>query len=151
MWAAIAGLSLLALVALPSALLPPFYYLAVAAAYALILPALAVLHIRHARVRESGAILATIAGTATVVMGMVTAADPVNGTAALFVRGVWWWTVGKMWWETSVLPRPFGIVTMVLAPLAIAGGLYPTFTQTWIDAALAVWMLALAFVLARAR
>src|SRR5439155_337541 len=35
--------------------------------------------------------------------------------AALFVRGIWWWTIGKMWAETGVLPRPFGWITAALA------------------------------------
>ena len=150
-WGAISGVALLALVALPSALLPPFYYLAVAVGFGFILPVLAVLHARHQGWRESGAILGTISGTATVIMGMVAATDPVSAAGALFVRGVWWWTVGKMWWETALLPRPLGLVTMALAIVAFAACLAPGFVLAALDGMLGMWMLVLAAVLWRSR
>lgn len=92
----------------------------VAIGYGLLLPVIAILHVRHRRWRESGAILGTIAGTATVVLGIVASASPFATIPALFVRGIWWWTIGKMWWETALLPRPLGAVTMVLAVMAFA-------------------------------
>ncbi len=94
--------------------------LLVAIGCGLLLPVIAVLHVRHARSRESGAVLGTIAGTAAVVLGIVAAASPLAAIPALFVRGVWWWTVGKMWWETALLPRPLGALTMALAVAAFA-------------------------------
>jgi hypothetical protein len=37
----------------------------------------------------------------------------------MFMRGIWWWTAGKMWVETGVMPRWLGLPTMLLAALAI--------------------------------
>ena len=136
--------------AAPSALQPPFYFAAVAVGYGLMLPVLAVLHARHQRHRESGAILGTIAGTAAVVLGIIAAADAVVAPGALLTRGVWWWTVGKMWWETALLPRSLGIVTMGLAVFAFVGSLIPAFLTAPLDIVLGLWMLALAVLLRRA-
>jgi len=33
---------------------------------------------------------------------------------------MWWWTIGKMWAETGVMPRTFGRVTAVLGLAAFA-------------------------------
>jgi hypothetical protein len=87
------------------------------------LPAIAVLHPRHGRMRENGAILATIAGTATVAVGLGGSVNVDLQPAALFVLGMWWWTVGKMWAETEILPRPFGLATAILGAATLAGGL----------------------------
>ncbi|HEU5287011.1 MAG TPA: hypothetical protein VFV20_01280 [Candidatus Limnocylindria bacterium] len=98
--------------------MPPGLLLAVG--YGLLLPVIAILHVRHQRWRESGAILGTIGGASVVVLGIVAAVAPVATIPALFVRGVWWWTIGKMWWETALLPRPLGAATMALALGAFA-------------------------------
>lgn len=151
MWGALSTIALIALGAFPQALLPPFYFLAVAVGYGFMLPVLAVLHARHQRYRESGAILGTISGTSVAVLGIVAASDPTIAAAALFVRGIWWWTVGKMWWETDLLPRTFGIVTMMLSVMAFVACLVPTFAGPPLDLALAVWMAALSVMLWRSR
>ena len=70
--------------------------------------------------RASGAVLGTIAGASVVTLGLGAAANPDLIPAALFVRGVWWWTVGKIWVETAVLPRVLGAVTMGLAVACFA-------------------------------
>lgn len=85
------------------------------------LPAIAVLHPRHGRMRESGTILATIAGNATVTVGLGGSVNADLQPAALFVLGMWWWTIGKLWAESEVLPRRLGIATAALGALAIAG------------------------------
>ena len=84
------------------------------------LPAIASLHVRHAFVRQSGAILGTIAGTSVVILGSVAAGGAAVVPAAFFVAGMWWWTIGKMWAETRVLPRAFGWLTMALAIVCFA-------------------------------
>ena len=108
--------------------------------------------------RESGAILATAAGTATVTIGIAASASGGIVVAALFVRGIWWWTAGKMWAETGVMPRWLGIVTMVLAALTLAGAVASApmamSTETiWFfeRMLLALWTLVLAFALWRTR
>lgn len=128
------------------------------------LPALAVLHPRHARVRESGTILATIAGTATVAVGLAGSVNVDLQPAALFVLGMWWWTIGKLWAETGILPRALGVTTAALGALAIAGGLFasvsiglsvvlPGFPDvavwTIARAALGVWLAVLGATLSR--
>ena len=70
--------------------------------------------------RQSGAVLGTIAGASVVTLGLGAAANPDLIPGALFVRGVWWWTIGKLWAETGVLPRAFGWITMALAVLCFA-------------------------------
>jgi len=65
-------------------------------------------------------VLGTIAGASVVTLGLGAAANTDLIPAALFVRGVWWWTIGKMWAETGVLPRPFGWVTAILAIVCFA-------------------------------
>jgi hypothetical protein len=52
------------------------------------------------------------------------AGPPETNPASIVVRVVWWWTIGKMWAETGVLPRAFGWITMVGALLfAVVGAL----------------------------
>ena len=69
--------------------------------------------------RYSGAILATTAATATIAISIVASANHELIVAAMFVRGIWWWTAGKMWVETGVIPRWLGYPTMALAVLAL--------------------------------
>ena len=96
----------------------PIYDVLVAVGYGLLLPGIAVLHVRHTAVRQSGAILATIAGAAVATVGLAGSANLDVRPASQFVLGLWWWTIGKMWVETGVLPRPFGIATAALGALA---------------------------------
>ena len=130
----------------------------VAISYGLLLPVLAVLQVRHATVRQSGAILGTAAGMATITVGIAASANPDLIVPALFVRGLWWWTIGKMWAETGVMPRVLGIATMALAVIAIGAALASA--PMTMDAAtlwaterviLGLWSLALAFALWRAQ
>ena len=135
----------------------------IAVAYGLMLPAIAVLHPRHGRMRESGTILATIAGTATVAVGLGASVNVDLRPAALLVLGLWWWTIGKMWAETGILPRPFGLVTAALGALALVSAplevgrlgmeikLGAPEIAVWpvAGAALGLWLLALAGALIR--
>jgi hypothetical protein len=73
------------------------------------------MHVRHVPARASGAVLGTIAGASVVTLGLGAAANADLIPAALFVRGIWWWTIGKLWAETAIFPRPFGLVTAALA------------------------------------
>jgi hypothetical protein len=77
-----------------------------------------VLHVRHAAVRQSGAILGTIAGAAVATVGLAGAANVDVRPASLFVLGMWWWTIGKLWAQTGVMPRTFGRVTAALGLVA---------------------------------
>jgi hypothetical protein len=143
---------------------PYLYDLLVALAYGFLLPGIAVLHVRHAAVRQSGAILATIAGSAVATVGLAGSANVDVRPASLFVLGLWWWTIGKMWAQTGVMPRTLGRVTATLGVIAFV--LVPleafsaTFTATMppslADAleqpyfsaahlALGVWLAALAW------
>lgn len=137
----------------------------IAVAYGFLLPPIAVLHIRHAAVRQSGAILGTIAGTAVITVGLSGSVNVDLRPAALFVLGIWWWTIGKMWVQTGAMPRTFGRVTaavglaaFVLVPLEAFA---PAFTavlprsvadvlaQPYFSAAhlvLGAWLLALALL-----
>jgi hypothetical protein len=137
---------------------PGWYFVLVAIGYGLLLPVLAVLQVRHATVRESGAILGTAAGLATIVVGIVASSNADLIVPALFVRGIWWWTIGKIWAETGVLPRLFGFATMALAVIAVGAALASA--PLSVDEAtlwaservlLGVWSLALAYALWRSR
>ena len=96
MWGAIAGVAHIAAIAFGSGFYPAWFFLLTAVAYGLMLPVIAVLHVRHVLVRQSGAMLGTIAGTAVVVVGISASAAPELAVAALFVRAIWWWTIGKI-------------------------------------------------------
>jgi hypothetical protein len=74
--------------------------------------------VRHATVRQSGAILGTIAGAAVATVGLAGAANVDVRPASLFVLGMWWWTIGKLWAQTGVMPRTFGRVTAALGLVA---------------------------------
>jgi hypothetical protein len=122
------------------------------------LPVIAVLHARHVRVRESGAMLGTIIGTVVVAIGIGATAAPELTLAALFVRAMWWWTVGKLWWETDTLSRGLGAVTLGLAVGQFAlviffgpVGADMTILALPLRLALGLWMLALAAALWRIR
>ncbi len=126
-------------------------------AYGLILPLVAELHIRSVD-RYSGAILATTAATATITISIVASASSDLVVAAMFVRGIWWWTAGKMWVETGVLPRWLGYPTMALAVLAL--GLAILSAPVGIDIAtqwmlerivVGFWTLALSFAVWQTR
>lgn len=103
---------------------PYVYDALIAVAYGLMLPAIAVLHPRHRRLRESGAILGTITGTTAVAVGLAGSVNVDLQPAALFVLGMWWWTMGKLWAETEILPRGLGVTTAALGALAIVGALF---------------------------
>ena len=117
--------------------------------------------------RQSGAILATIAGAAVATVGLAGSANVDVRPASLFVLGMWWWTIGKMWAQTDVLPRTFGRVTAVIGLIAFVlvpiEAFSPTFTavmprsladalaQPYFSAAhlvLGLWLLTLAWVFA---
>ena len=158
MWGAIAGVANLISLTFAPSFYPDWYFLLVAVAFALLLPAIANLHVRHRAHRDSGAVLGTAAGVATVAISIAASASFDLVVAALFVCGMWWWTIGKLWAETGVLPRMLGIATAALAVLAMAAAIAsaPMNVATatlWTAARLIVglWTLALAFALWRAR
>ena len=137
------------------------YEVLVAVAYALVLPAIAVLHVRHAAVRGSGAVLGTIAGVSMVAVGIVAAVEPGVRSAALLILGMWWWTIGKTWIETGAAARPLGFLTAAFGALAILAALVlplvagaaradlPLWTVS--HGVIGVWLIALAADLARTR
>jgi hypothetical protein len=128
--------------------------------YAFLLPPIAVLHSRAATVRRSGALLATLAGSAFAAVGVAGGFNLDPRPAALALLGVWWWTAGKTWWETGILPRALGLATMAGAVLAFAllgadavaagrGAVAPIWEITHL--ALGAWLTALTIVFARQR
>jgi hypothetical protein len=119
-WALVAGISHLIAPEFAPGFYPSWYFALGAVGYGLLLPLIASLHVRHEPVRRSGAVLGTIAGASVVTLGLGAAANTDLIPAALFVRGIWWWTIGKLWAETGVLPRSFGWITMALATLCLA-------------------------------
>ena len=139
--------------------------LLIAIAFPLMLPAIAVLHPRHRAVRDSGAILATVTGTVAVAAGIAASVNVDLQPAALFVLGMWWWTIGKMWRTTGALDRTLGAATAALGIGAIAAGLVsavnigvatiiPGFPDvpvwTLAGATLGIWLIALGAGLWRA-
>ncbi len=158
LWSALAGIAHLARTTIGPGLYPDFYIFLTALAYGLMLPAIAVLHARHARVRDSGAILGTIIGTVVVAVGIGATAAPELALAALFIRAMWWWTLGTRGWETNVLSRWLGAVTLGLAVgqfalVILFGpiGADMTILALPLRLALGLWMLALAVALWRTR
>ena len=152
----VAGLAHLALVAFGRLTDPTLYVLLIAPAYGFLLPVVATLHVRYALVRQSGAILGTIAGAAVATVGISGAVNPDARPAALLVLGIWWWTIGKMAAETGVLPKRFGLGTAALGALAFVlvglETLTPAVPVRWDDVAhvaLALWLLALAAIFVR--
>ena len=147
---------------------PYLFDLLSAIAYGFLLPAIAVLHVRHAAVRQSGAILATISGAAVATVGLAGSANVDVRPASLFVLGMWWWTSGKMWVQTGVMPRRFGRITaglglaaFVLVPLeAFSSSFTAVMPRSLADAlaqpyfsaahvALGIWLFLLAAIFAR--
>jgi hypothetical protein len=114
-WAALAGIFHIVRTVIGPGLYPDWYIFLTAVAYGLMLPVIAVLHTRHSSVRGSGAVLGTIIGTVVVAIGIGTTATPELALAALFVRAMWWWTLGKLWWETDVVSRWLGAITLGIA------------------------------------
>jgi hypothetical protein len=158
MWCAVAGLVHIVAVAFGPGFYPAWFFLLTSVAYGLMLPVIAVLHVRHVVVRESGAMLGTISGTTVVVVGIAASAAAELAVAALFVRAIWWWAIGKMWWETEALPRWLGAVTMGLAvgEFALVLGLGPLgadMSIAWLPlrVLLGIWLLALSYTLWRTR
>jgi len=158
MWGAIAGIAHIAAPAFSQGFYPAWFFLLTAVAYGLMLTVIAVLHVSHVLVRQSGAMLGTITGIAVVAVGISASAAPELAVAALFVRAIWWWTIGKMWWETGVLPRWLGAVTLGLAAgefaLVLAlGPLGADMSIAWLPlrVLLGIWLLAVSFTLWRSR
>lgn len=131
---------------------PTWYFALSAVAFGLMLPAIASLHVRHALVRQSGAILGTITGVSVVMLGSVAAGATGVVPSAFFVTGMWWWTIGKMWAETGVLPRAFGWLTMALAIVcfvlvgvyAMSGGVMVAVLDLPSRMVLGFWLIVLA-------
>ena len=131
--------------------------------YPFILPAVALLHARAEAHRRSGAMLATITGTAAVIVGIGASANAPLRPAALVLRGMWWWTLGKMGVETAILPRRFSVLTAALGALVIGGAGVVSLGDQLVFAlgdlrlfdaahlALGAWLLALAVLLMRKR
>ena len=156
MWCGLSGLANVA--ALVGAQGSSWYSLSVAIGYGLLLPVLAILQMRHARVRQSGAILGTAAGMATITVGIGASSSESLVVAALFVRGIWWWTIGKMWADTNVMPALLGRVTQLLAAVAfiaslLAGLQFMGIATLWTAerVILGLWAIALAYALWRSR
>ena len=128
-------------------------------AYLLLLPAIAQLHVLHRTVRDSGALLGTLTGTAAVVLGIAQPALPLVSTGALFALGIWWWTIGKLWVQTGLLPALLGATTAALGALALLVTLstplmrdaYLVIYPFWpvVHGAIALWSFALAISLWR--
>ncbi len=99
-------------------------------AYLLLLPAITHLNIRHSGVRISGATLALITGVAASLASIGGALNVDAQPAAMFALGLWWWTIGKLWAETGVLSRAFGMLTagagaLTLLASFVASGIAP--------------------------
>ena len=96
--------------------------------------------------------LGTITGASVVTLGSVAAAVTGLIPAAFFVTGMWWWTIGKMWAETNVLPRAFGWVTMALAIVcfallgayALSGGVLMAAPDLPLRLILGLWLIVIA-------
>jgi hypothetical protein len=145
-WSLIAGLTHLIAPTFGSGFYPGWYFALNAIAFGLMLPAIASLHVRHLLVRQSGAMLGTIAGVSVVALGVVAASDDGVIPAAFFVSGIWWWTIGKMWAETQVMPRAFGWFTMALAVLCFGyavAGVFASVPELPLRLFLGLWLIVL--------
>lgn len=170
LWSALAGAAQIAIPLFGDQAYPFLYDLLTAIGYGLIFPLVAVLQVRNAPHRRSGAILGTITGSAVATVGLAGAANIDVRPASLFVLGMWWWTIGKMAVETGTLPRLFGQITALLGALSFLVVPLETFgpgftavmprsvadalAQPWFAAAhvvLGLWLLAVATIVARAR
>ena len=165
-WAGLAGLAQLGLALFGHLGFPYVRDLLLGPANLLLLPAIAHLQLRHSGVRGSGAILGSLTGVAAVLLGIGAQLNVDAQPAAMFALGMWWWTIGKLWAETGVLPEGFGLVTAGAGALAllgsfIAAGLTPVTALVpgvpelalWevTRFALGAWSLALGALLWRAR
>ena len=154
-WSLLAAVALAAHVLLAAPIAgPQLYGLLAVLGFGLLLPAIAVLHLRYATIGPGAAILATIAGVATSVTGMAALLLNDLEPGALFFLGLWWWVVGKFAIETGLLPRPFGRVTTAAAGLVFAAMFADLFglgrwAWTLPRLALAIWLVVLALILWR--
>ena len=159
MWAALAGAAQLATVLVGHVAFPYLHDVLIAIGHAFLLPPIAGLHVRHTSVQRSRAVLGTIAGVSVVMVGLGGSVNIDLQPAALVMRGVWWWTLGTLWAKTSLLPRPFGIVTalggalaFLSAPFVVASAPLAALIRGLPDlplwdtqvALLGLWLLALA-------
>ena len=164
MWAAIAGIAHVAILAFGTQFYPYLFTVLIAVAYGFILPPAAVLHARNAAHRQSGAILGSLAANVTVTVGLGASLNADLRPAALFAIGMWWWTIGKLAFETGTLPRTFGLVTAGAGAIAFlfaftvsVQAVGPAYLGAMPElplwdvarAALGAWLLTLAVVLAR--
>ncbi len=154
-WALVAALALALHVALAAPVAgPQLYGLLAVLGFGLLLPAIAILYVRFATIGPQAAILATIAGVATSLSGIVAMAFDDVEPGALFFLGTWWWVVGKFSVETGLLARVFGYATMVGSALAFAAMIGDSLgigRWTWSGPRLllAAWLLGLAWLLYR--
>ena len=118
LWSAVAGVAQLLLVLFGEEAFPYLRNVLLAVGYGFILPTVAVLHVRSATVRQSGAILGSLAAIAAVTVGIAGSLNVDARPAALFLLGIWWWTIGKMAAQTGTLPRRVGTLTAALGALA---------------------------------
>lgn len=162
LWAALAALAQGVLLLAGREAYPYLRDLLLGPALLLLLPAIAHLHVRHAAVRGSGTILATLAGAAAILLAIAGELNADARPAALVALGMWWWTIGKLWAQTGVVAARLGLVTaaggvLALAFSVITAGLAPVTALVpgvpdvalWelSRAALAAWSLALALAL----
>ena len=148
----VAGSAQVGLLAVPAE--SPFRTLVAGLAYAFILPAVALLHARNAPHRASGTVLASLTGLGVASIGIAASRDPSLRPAELILLGLWWWTLGKMSWETGTLPGRFGLVTAAAgaAALLLAVGLSSGAAPLAGDVArlaLGAWLVVLALLLLR--
>ncbi len=125
---------------------PQLYGLLAVLGFGLLLPPIAILHVRFSRSGPQAAILATAAGIATAVTGIAALSFNDLEPGALFFLGMWWWVVGKFSLETGAFARPFGYATTlaaVFAFVAMVGDVLGIGRWTWTlpRLALAVWLL----------
>ena len=155
-WALAAALALALHVLLAAPIAgPQLYGLLAVLGFGLLLPPIALLHVRFAASGPQAAILATAAGTAVAVTGIIALAFDDLEPGALFFLGTWWWVVGKFSVETGRLPRAFGYATLLAAGfafLAMVGDALGIGRWTWTAPrlVLAAWLVALAALLYRA-
>ena len=152
LWCAVAGAAQIGGVLGAAPFSAPLANLVMGVSYAFILPSVAVLHARAAAHRQSGSVLATIAATAAVVVGIGAGVTTELRPAALILLGMWWWTVGKMGAETGILPRALGFATATAGVAAfVAAAFVPVGPWLWEAArlALGVWLITLAVTFTR--
>lgn len=122
--------------------------------FGFLLQPIATLHVHFAPRGPHAAVLSTLAGGATALLGVVAVLTDDLEPAALFFLGMWWWVVGKFAAQTGSLPSLFGWITAaaaVISFLAAIGNVFGVGRWTWDGTilALAAWLIALAFVFRR--